>query len=355
MKVLVELDAIKSRIQSMSVALQEADNWTKLSADVEEVFQSQDVHAISSQLVQMQKSLKMLSDTADYEDRCSHMEGLKNRLEAVVSPQLVAAFNSHNLESAQMYVRIFSDIERLQNLQSYYFKCHKARAPIVFHATLLQSWQDIVNIDPNQSLQDTLPKLYDQLLSTWQTEVQWCNQVFSEPVNVTATLVIQVLYSLEPSLPSCIQAALEDTPSTYNEEVITQLVRTIHSPYLPYLLQYSTLQEQHLKDQLRMVHLETEQQEVIDCVRLMGQSVSKLYSIANSAVEQCMSFTSGCGVCGLQKALTAYFTVYTSEFIRVLQALRVKCNIDEVKVSSGEIKEDWTLFQHALRILQTCG
>ncbi|CAH1263030.1 COG7 [Branchiostoma lanceolatum] len=375
MKVLVELDAIKSRIQSMSVALEEADNWTKLSADVEEVFQSQDVHAISSQLVKMQKSLKMLSDTADYEDRCSHLEGLKNRLEAVVSPQLVAAFNSHNLESAQTYVRIFSDIERLQNLQSYYFKCHKA--------TLLQSWQDIVNIDPNQSLQDTLPKLYDQLLSTWQSEVQWCNQVFSEPVNVTATLVIQVLYSLEPSLPACIQAALEDTPSqlntlislrqitmrfaksieaslektsgTYNEDVITQLVRTIHSPYLPYLLQYSTLQEQHLNDQLRTVHLETEQQEVIDCVRLMGQSVSKLYSIANSAVEQCMAFTSGCGVCGLQKALTAYFTVYTSEFIRVLQALRVKCNIDEVKVSSGEIKEDWTLFQHALRILQTCG
>ena len=43
MQTLVELDAIKGRMQSSLEALQETDNWTTLSADVEQVFASQDI------------------------------------------------------------------------------------------------------------------------------------------------------------------------------------------------------------------------------------------------------------------------------------------------------------------------
>ena len=51
MQTLVELDAIKGRMQSSLEALQEADNWTTLSADVEEVFASQDVEKVSAPLL----------------------------------------------------------------------------------------------------------------------------------------------------------------------------------------------------------------------------------------------------------------------------------------------------------------
>lgn len=68
---------------------------------------------------------QMLVDTPDYIERCGHLEKLKNRLEAMLSPQLVAAFNSQSIESAQKYTRIFSDIDRLPQLYKYYHKCHK--------------------------------------------------------------------------------------------------------------------------------------------------------------------------------------------------------------------------------------
>lgn len=42
----------------------------------------------------MQSSLAMLVDTPDYSEKCVHLEALKNRLEALASPQIVAAFNS---------------------------------------------------------------------------------------------------------------------------------------------------------------------------------------------------------------------------------------------------------------------
>ena len=38
----------------------------------------------------------MLHDVADFEDRRRYLESLKDRLEALVAPKLIAAFNSHS-------------------------------------------------------------------------------------------------------------------------------------------------------------------------------------------------------------------------------------------------------------------
>lgn len=46
----------------------------------------------------MSSSLQMiLTDVPDYAERCQYLETLKNRLEALLSPQVVAAFSSHSL------------------------------------------------------------------------------------------------------------------------------------------------------------------------------------------------------------------------------------------------------------------
>ena len=42
-------------------------------------------------------SQSVLHDVPDYEERKKLLENLKNKLEALLSPRLVAAFNSHNL------------------------------------------------------------------------------------------------------------------------------------------------------------------------------------------------------------------------------------------------------------------
>ena len=58
---------------------------------------SQDVTVISAKLTGMQNSLTMLVDTPDYSEKCVHLEALKNRLEALASPQIVAAFTSQSI------------------------------------------------------------------------------------------------------------------------------------------------------------------------------------------------------------------------------------------------------------------
>lgn len=64
--------------------------------DLEEVFDSKNIESISNKILNMQNSLKLLYNVADFEDRKLQMDGLKNRLEAIASPSIVQAFNSNN-------------------------------------------------------------------------------------------------------------------------------------------------------------------------------------------------------------------------------------------------------------------
>lgn len=64
---------------------------------MKQVFESGDIEAISNKLFSMQKSLAMLANVVDYEDKKLQLEGLKNRLEAIASPRLVQAFTAANL------------------------------------------------------------------------------------------------------------------------------------------------------------------------------------------------------------------------------------------------------------------
>lgn len=107
----------------------------------------------------MQNSLAMLVDTPDYSEKCVHLEALKNRLEALASPQIVATFNSMSLgnkprkkalidiippplpeceqhitsslssDQAKLFVKVFTEIDRMPQLLAYYYKCHKVCSP----------------------------------------------------------------------------------------------------------------------------------------------------------------------------------------------------------------------------------
>ncbi|KAI0226392.1 Conserved oligomeric Golgi complex subunit 7 [Lamellibrachia satsuma] len=305
MQTLLKLDLIKSRMNDASAALQEADNWTTLSADVDVVFESQDVHAIAEKLVGLQHSLEMLTDVPDYADRCQFLETLKNRLEAVLSPQVVAAFSAQSVESAQMYAQIFSDIGRLPQLTKYYHKCHKGH--------LLQSWRSVVQTGGahDNDLPEQLSVFYDQLMSMWHSQIKWCTQVFTDPAPIVVDLLTEVLNDLDPSPSSLIsrhidgdnqpvaaliqlkqlserfaksfEDALEMHSSSHLQlPSVQSLAVTIYAPYKPYIQKLGSFEESTLTSALNSIPLDHE--EVFECTGLLAESVSKLFSAAKQIV-----------------------------------------------------------------------
>lgn len=107
-----KLDKMKNQLAIAKQGLHESDNWTVLGKpfavyclmiinrdvcvvnDLEEIFDSKNIEAISSKILGMQSSLKLLVNVADFEDRKLQLEGLKNRLEAIASPVIVQAFTT---------------------------------------------------------------------------------------------------------------------------------------------------------------------------------------------------------------------------------------------------------------------
>ncbi|XP_030655636.1 conserved oligomeric Golgi complex subunit 7 isoform X2 [Nomascus leucogenys] len=372
MQVLVEIDQVKSRMQLAAESLQEADKWSTLSADIEETFKTQDIAVISAKLTGMQNSLMMLVDTPDYSEKCVHLEALKNRLEALASPQIVAAFTSQAVDQSKVFVKVFTEIDRMPQLLAYYYKCHKVQ--------LLAAWQELCQSD--LPLDRQLTGLYDALLGAWHTQIQWATQVFQKPHEVVMVLLIQTLGALMPSLPSCLSNGVEragpeqeltrllefyDTTAHFakglemallphlhehNLVKVTELVDAVYDPYKPYQLKYGDMEESNLLIQMSAVPLE--HGEVIDCVQELSHSVNKLFGLASAAVDRCIRFTNGLGTCGLLSALKSLFAKYVSDFTSTLQSIRKKCKLDHIPPNSL-FQEDWTAFQNSIRILSTAG
>ncbi|ELK12106.1 Conserved oligomeric Golgi complex subunit 7 [Pteropus alecto] len=327
MQVLVDIDQVKSRMQLAAQSLQEADKWSTLSADIEETFKTQ---------------------------------------------QQITCFMLFSLDQAKVFVKVFTEIDRMPQLLAYYYRCHKAQ--------LLAAWQELCQSD--LPLDQQLAGLYDTLLGAWHTQIQWASQVFRNPHEVATVLLIQTLGDLAPSLPACLSAGVEQAGPelelsrlldfhattthfakglemallSHSHEPslvrVAELVDAVYGPYAPYQLKYGDLETSSLLIQMSAVPLE--HGEVIDCVQELGHSANKLFGLASAAVDRCVRFTNGLGTCGLLMALKSLFAKYVSDFSSALQSVRKKCRLDGAP-PDALFQEDWTAFQNSIRIIATCG
>nr|KAF6354593.1 component of oligomeric golgi complex 7 [Myotis myotis] len=371
MQVLVEIDQVKSRMQLAAESLQEADKWSTLSADIEETFKTQDIAVISSKLTGMQNSLMMLVDTPDYSEKCVHLEALKNRLEALASPQIVAAFTSQSVEQSKVFVKVFTEIDRMPQLLAYYYKCHKVRSCAGHACGILvflltgAAWSSLARAVPERpppgaAAHRTLRRLTRSLAHA--NPVGYAG--FQEPLRGGDCAAdsdpgrLGTLSAHVPGLQCGAGGARAGAPQAAGA------VRC-HCPLCQGAgdgtaapLRRAQPGESHGAGGRCLRPVQTlpaqEHGEVIDCVQELSHSVSKLFGLASAAVDRCVRFTNGLGTCGLLTALKSLFAKYVSDFTSTLHSIRKKCKLDDIPPSSL-FQEDWTAFQNSIRIIATCG
>lgn len=371
MQTLLKLDVVKGRIKLASDALREADNWTTLSSDVEEVFGSQDIDAVAKKIVGMQQSLHILTDVPDYADRCQYLEMLKNRLEATSSTSIVSAFSSQSLESAQKFAKIFLDIERLPQLCKYYHKCHKSK--------LQEFWKDLQSglHNTEEGVKEMLDSFYDHLLMFWQTQVKWCEQVFPDPVSIVCDLLSDSLNNLSPSPHSVINACVKSSSNpaemlislkSKTDEFVAfldktmsvhlgscksmslkQLLIAVYSPYKPFINKFPKQEQVTLQAFLDRVKLDHE--EFMESTTLLEKSVSSIFRATSESLKRCVQFTNGVSFIPYIEVLKDYIKAYLKEVRRVVTNIFEKCAADPISLDNDE----WPHYQNSLRVVQMCG
>ncbi|CAL7939223.1 unnamed protein product [Xylocopa violacea] len=367
MTTLERIDRIKTDLQTAKQGLHEADNWSVLANDVEEVFESGDIGAIANKLFSMQKSLAMLVNVVDYEDKKLQLEGLKNRLEAMASPKLVQAFTAANLEQSKVYVDIFNKMERLPQLLKYYHNCLKV--------SLGQEWRRTIELAQDENVPYWLHTYYDKLLSTWNDQVKWCHQVFpNTSIDIIIEVYADLLRSLDPGIPECIEAILKQhsnamqlslllelkqitkhfavnlqgaietsTHGKLQNQKLLSLAQAIYAPYVPYVMKYNVYETAQLEHQLQSIS--SVQDDLSDTINTLSLSIARVMEYANEAHKRCKLFTDGCGYPSLLKSLASYFNKYLEKYQAAIWQLERK----KVK------HEDWNLFQMCLTLMQTIG
>lgn len=368
MQTLVKLDTLKGRMVASSQALREADNWTTLSTDIEEVMESGDVEAIAEKLVGLQNCLSILTHVPDYEERAAHLEGLKVRLEALASPHIVAAFTNHNLEESMKYARLLRSLGRVSQLESYYHKCEMGQ--------LGAAWRGGVEGFHLAGPPNWLTTFYDKIALLTSQQVRWCGQVFegSDSSLLLAQLVAASLASLDPPVDQVVAAAVKqqeqpldfliavktagdnflkdlevalgtakpDQDALYQaQRMVTQAV---YRPLQDQITKHQEYQEAQLLSHL--ISADIVKGDMGETLRRLREYCGKLPNQAEAAAERCIQLSNGWGFPGLAMAITSYIEQCTA---RLAQAAR------HVQKQKTTIVDDWTVFTTCLNLIQAAG
>ena len=201
MSLLVQLDEIKTRLAATSGALQEADNWTTLSEDADAAFEAGDFKMAASKLLGMQRSLLVLSDAPDYDDRKTRLSMLQAKFEKLVTPRLEQAFSTHNLELAREMVVMLKDVNREAQVVECFMRAHSTR--------VLAEWVALCS-DQKLGLPEVLSTFHDSVAKLCAQEVEWCVEVLDDSSCVKGPVIFNfIVFSL--IFPLATENLLENT------------------------------------------------------------------------------------------------------------------------------------------------
>ncbi|XP_054164004.1 conserved oligomeric Golgi complex subunit 7-like [Oppia nitens] len=369
---LMALDVIKTRMTDTCKALEEADNWTTLWTDVEEVLVSGDRAAIASKLVGMQNSLDILIDVQDYEQRVQRLEELKDKFESLIESDVINSFSSQVIsDSAHIYIKLFKDMKRLPKLKCYYHKCLKDQ--------ILHEWKRIIALDPEENVMDWMNALHDYLLSLWHSQTNFCTQMlfpndFDTTVETLSDLFVDVFSSLDPNLTHCMIECIEKQVNslesihfiiemkqfTYhfaksielsiesnlsvkllNKPNVQLLAQVLYSPYQHLLDKYIDLEKQSLSK-----HLQT-----LEASGQPSETLGKAFTFAKEVEKRCHQLCQSVAIPCLLPILQNYFMQYLAYFKSSASRIRVKSD----SIDNSSSIPDFSLFQLSLFTLQASG
>ncbi|KAI7697937.1 hypothetical protein SSS_04460 [Sarcoptes scabiei] len=206
---MIQMDRAKKRLEDLYQALQEANNWSILSVDVEKVFENGDLESISNKLLKMQNSLQLLSlsdaDSVDLDDKTKTLNELKDRFETLIQPKFIEIL-TNSPDSFVHLLKIFKDLNRFEKLIDFYKSFIKNQ--------VLNEWKTYMSLQNDQTIFDKLNFLYDKIQTVFKVQISFSQKhIYAEDLGKNLTLVCETLTatisSLEPSIETLIDQSLQ--------------------------------------------------------------------------------------------------------------------------------------------------
>ncbi|ORX56683.1 hypothetical protein BCR36DRAFT_320308 [Piromyces finnis] len=225
------LDTIRLRMEDTRKLLKEAENWSNLSLEMDDIFNNKEYERAAVTLEDAQKSLALLKNSSDYEEKRELLRKYLNRLEAELSPLLLQTIKSKDIKNLKKYQKIFKKIDRESEFYGCYFRNVKQeiiRYWMGFEVKDSEQQEIVVPITPlmpspnkedkedkkeeddniliinstnphNLSFVEWIPSYFDELYSIIVKEFNWSANIFKQPGDVVCHLINESNKHLKPS------------------------------------------------------------------------------------------------------------------------------------------------------------
>lgn len=363
MSSVVKLDQIKERMLATERKLKQADNWCVLNDQIDQLFLDQDLEGASDKLGEMRSALSGLANLPDYEDRCERLNSLSNKLEAILSPKLIATFNNGKVGEAQLFYRIFSDMGRRGELYNYYYRTHKTNCSKMF-----------TELRTTGSVDSWLHHFYSTLLELYHAQLSWSNSVFEDHHNIVLSLLIrcldatdlkhdisnyisdsqtpvhalQTLLDIMSRFASSISKGIPDTDT----EISEQLGRAIVGPYITHLSSFGDKVKSTLLRDVHTLPMRLKSTSS-DSLSELHASVKRVVPHVRDYIPLCVELTDGNTLVDVVAAIEFYFDLLVEKINAFTKELRVAFGLDGAKPVFQE--DHWVGFQSCFRFLQILG
>lgn len=364
MSKLLQINELKSRMQQTSTSLKEADNWSTLSREMESVIQTSDLNVISSKLICMQKSLRILTNVPDYADRVRKLNEFKSTFIQAISPKLSGLFSSTAASQSELerYVQIFNDLDKIDSLKEIHQEsvCHQ----------LVVEWQKTKNLSLKDTIIDWLNSYFDQITATLVSQIKII-QLFTDDRKECGDLLVALFIDLfnkinddlikhlnefvelnESNFANLINSLIlaktlfdrlsksmygslvKLNPETADDQS-KQLFVLINTPYKLALRRYFKIEQQMLA--VNFNEIQTSQ---------LTEYVTKTFQIARDSEKRCYLLTNSV-------YLPKFISLIELNFDRSIEHFQSLVN--SIRIEDEQRTPDWNQFQSAFFYLQSIG
>jgi hypothetical protein len=238
------LDTIRLRMEETRKLLKEAENWSNLSSEMDDLFNNKEYERAAVTLEDAQNSLTLLKNSSDYEEKHELLRKYLNRLEAELSPLLLQTIKSKDIKNLRKYQKIFKKINREKEFYNCYFRNVKQE--------ILEYWMGfevkdsdqqevavpitpVTPTSPNKeeneaekpeenvnnvliikstnpqdlSFAEWVPSYFEELYSIIVKEFNWSANIFQQPGDIVCHLINESNKYLKPPFTSRLESYKE--------------------------------------------------------------------------------------------------------------------------------------------------
>lgn len=373
-RTLSELEVIKRRMDSCSSVLLQADRFKLLLQSMDEVYESGDVPRMSAALSSLVSSFSSLSNLAEFEGDKALIARYTERLEALVKPKMIKAFEMHDTPQSLACTATFRQIDRADQIALAYHK--------LFNQRVLSLWQsfdppqpsapiaDAKSANPARSstptptAQSTLPapstsspsatsnkpstpieswisSFYNKLAALFESEVAWTPQIFPDAPTAIAKLLISALTQQNALMEAHLRkldilrltsvytatksfaTAIDFLILPLGPGLRLQVFQALFASFRKFQAQYAVLESQFIDNGLgSTAEVVLRGADSATTLKALTTYSNSLFSLLHTATDHCVRFTEAVEAESLHRLATARLASLAQLANQTLHALR---------------------------------